>query len=65
MKSVTVYRVDYQREKKDPIGTVIERRSKERGDNILGLLRLARKMYAKNLEDALHIAIDWNEAQAP
>lgn len=63
MKSVTVYRVDYQKRKREPIGTIIERRNKERGDNILGLLRVARKMYAKNLEDALHIAIDWKEAQ--
>ncbi len=63
MKAVTVYRVDYMNKRKIPIGTVIERRRKERGDNILGLLRLARKRYAKDLEDALHIAIDWDEAR--
>lgn len=63
MRSITVYRVDYQLKKREPIGTVIERRARERGDNVLGLLRIARKMYARNLEDALHIAIDWDEAQ--
>ncbi len=64
MKDVTVYRVDYVSKERIPIGTVIERRREERGDNILGLLRLARKMYAKNLEDALHIAIDWDKAKS-
>ncbi len=63
MKDVTVYRVNYVNKGRIPIGTVIERRGEERGDNILGLLRLARKMYAKNLEDALHIAIDWEESK--
>lgn len=64
MKSVTVYRVDYQKKKKEAIGTIFERRRKERGDNYLGLLRVARKMYARDLEDSLHIAIDWKEAQS-
>ncbi|RMG60486.1 MAG: hypothetical protein D6713_02695 [Deltaproteobacteria bacterium] len=64
MKTVTVYRVDYVNRRKVPIGTVVERRTKERGDNALGLLRLARKLYARNLEDALHIAIDWDQARS-
>ena len=63
MKNVTVYRVDYVTKEKDAIGMIIERRKEERGDNILGLLRLARSKYAESLEDALHIAIDWSEAR--
>lgn len=64
MKSVIVYRVDYQKKKKEAIGTIFERRTKERGDNYLGLLRVARKMYARDLKDSLHIAIDWKEPQS-
>ena len=62
MRMITVYRVDYARKSKVPIGWVKERRKKERGDNLLGLLRLARKTFALSLEDALHIAVDGKEA---
>ena len=64
MKNVTVFQVDYVRKTKVPIGMVIERRTKERGDNILGLLRLARKAYAASPEEALTIAIDARGAWA-
>lgn len=62
MKQVTVYRVDYVKKTKVPIGHVLERRTKERGDNLIGLLRLARKMYCRTPQDALHIAVDRAEA---
>jgi len=58
MKNVTVYRVDYVRKLKVPIGMVVERREKERGDNIIGLLRVARKAFSTSPDGALHIAID-------
>lgn len=58
MKNVTVYRVDYVRKLKVPIGLVVERREKERGDNIIGLLRMARKTFSASPDDAFHIAID-------
>ena len=58
MKQVTVYRVDYVKKTKVPIGHVLERRTKERGDNLIGLLRLARKTYCRTPQDALHIAVD-------
>ena len=64
VKNVTVFQVDYVRKTKVPIGKVIERRTKERGDNILGLLRLARKAYASSPEEALNIAIDARGAWA-
>ncbi len=62
MKHVTVYRVDYVKKTKVPIGHVLERRTKERGDNLIGLLRLARKTYCSTPQDALHIAVDRVEA---
>ena len=63
MKTVTVYRVDYVGRRKIPIGAVEERRRKERGDNLIGLLRVARNAYASSPEDALHIAVDGQEAR--
>ncbi len=63
MKTVTVYRVDYVRRTRIPIGAVEERRRKERGDNLIGLLRLARKTYASSPEEALYIAVDGKEAR--
>lgn len=65
MKNVTVYRVDYVRKTKVPIGLVVERRTKERGDNIIGLLRMARKAYSSSPEEALHIAVDSHAARTP
>ena len=58
MKNVPVYRVDYIRKSKVPIGQVVERRAKERGGNLFGLLRVARNAFASSAEDALHIAVD-------
>lgn len=63
MKNVTVYRVDYVKKSRVPIGTVVERRTKERGTNLFGLLRLARKCYAAGGADAFHIVIDPAEAR--
>lgn len=63
MNTVTVYRVDYARKIRVPIGKVKERRREERGDNLIGLLRLARKAYASSPEEALHIAVDGKEAR--
>jgi hypothetical protein len=65
MKNVTVYRVDYVRKSKVPIGMVVERREEERGDNIIGLLRMARKAFSNSPEEALHIAIDRVGAKIP
>lgn len=65
MKNVTVYRVDYVRKTKVPIGVVVERRLKERGDNIVGLLRLARKAFSSSPQEAFHIAVDPAGARIP
>lgn len=58
MKNITVYRVDYVRKTRVPIGMVMERRAKERGDNLIGLLRMARKAFSSSPQEALHIAVD-------
>lgn len=63
MKIITVYRVDYVRKTRVAIGWVAERRQKERGDNLLGLLRLARKIYGTGASEALYITVDWKEAR--
>ena len=63
VKTVTVYRVDYVKRTRVPIGEVHERRKENRGGNYLSLLRLARKIYGKGPEDALHIAVDIREAR--
>ncbi len=63
MRPVSVYRVDYVRKTKVRIGTVVERRTKERGDNLSGLLCLARKMFAASPEEAFLIALDRQEAK--
>ena len=63
MKPVSVYRVDYVRKTKVRIGTVLERRRKDRGDNLSGLLFLARKMFAASPQEAILIALDGQEAR--
>jgi|GEM_PF-1007285 len=63
MRTVTVYRVDYVKKTMVQIGGVQERRKKDRGDNLLGLLRLARKIYASGPEEDIHIAVDNPEAR--
>lgn len=63
MRTVTVCRVDYLKKTRIPIGEVRERRKKNRGGNLLGLLRLARKIYGTGPEDAIHIAVDNREAR--
>ena len=63
MREVTVYRVDYDRKTKDPIGTVLEKRKTERAHNYNDLLRLARRLFALDTADALNIVIDVRHAR--
>lgn len=57
-KTYKVYRVDYLTKMKIPIGTVTERRSQPRGTaGHLGLIKLARKMYAQSPEDQVQIVV--------
>jgi len=65
VKNFTVYRVDYVRKSKVPIGQVAERRAKERGGNLFGLLRMARNIFASSPEEAFHIALGSSGARVP
>jgi hypothetical protein len=61
MRAVNVYRVDYRRKTKDPIGVVFVKR--ERENNYNGLLQQARRLFALDTMDAVHIVIDVSQAR--
>jgi hypothetical protein len=56
--TITVFRVDYVKKMKRPIGTVKERRQTSRPDNLSGLLQLARKTFSTSPQEAFQIALD-------
>jgi len=62
MRAVTVYRVDYGRRTKEPIGVVMENRKTERTNNYNDLLRLARRLFSNDTADSVHIVIDTSQA---
>jgi hypothetical protein len=45
VKTYTVYRFDYIRQTSEPVGKLVERRRKDRGNNVHSLLKLAQKIY--------------------
>ncbi len=47
MKVAPVYRKDYRSGQKQYLGVVVERREGDRGNNFMGLARLARKLFAE------------------
>lgn len=60
MSVFTVYFVDYAKQEKIPIGNVVERRQKNRPDNFLGLLKIARKTFAFRPGEAFHVVLEKN-----
>ena len=57
-KTVMVYWMDYKNMRKEPIGILTERRKSERdNNNAIGMLRLARKEFAKTEEESKRILI--------
>jgi uncharacterized protein with von Willebrand factor type A (vWA) domain len=62
MRAVTVYRLDdssnFSNHTRHPIGSVLELRIYERGNNYHDLLRLARRLFALDTADAVHVLID-------
>jgi hypothetical protein len=52
-----VYRPDEKTMGKEPVGILIERRQTDRGNNAVGLLRLARKEFAETEEESRRIFI--------
>jgi len=57
VKTVTVYHVDYVKQKKFAIGTVAERRKWNRPENLAGLLRIAREKYSSTPQEAFQTAL--------
>jgi len=61
MRVVTVYRLDdgsiFSYPTRHPIGSVLELRTYERGNNYKDLLRLARRLFASDTADAARILI--------
>jgi len=45
MTTFTVYRFDKDRDSKVRVGTLVERRRRDRGNNIVGLLKLAANRF--------------------
>jgi hypothetical protein len=59
VKNYTVYRFDYIRQVREPVGKLVERRRAERRNNAEDLLRLAQRLYsASSLDSHLVIAPD-------
>jgi len=56
VKNYTVCRFNYIRQVSEPVGKLVERRSRDRGDNVGALLRLAQRLYSKSSLDS-HIFI--------
>lgn len=60
MRGYTVYRVDYVTGKKEAIGSILERRSGDRGveRTLLALLVEARRLFGRGPADAFRIVLD-------
>ena len=63
MRAVAVYRMDYGRKTKNQVGVVLEMRKTERTNNYNDLLRLARRLFASDTADSVHILIDMSQAR--
>jgi len=58
LKTVMVYRMDERNMRKEPIGILMEQRKLEReNNNAVGMLLLARKVFASNEEESERILI--------
>ena len=55
--TVMVYRLDKKTMSKEPLGILVERRKKERGDNILGMVRLAKKEFIGTEDGSSRIVV--------
>ncbi len=59
LNTVLVYRLDSKTKAMVPLGVLVERRNKERGDNVISMLRRARKEFAKTEKEATEIFIKY------
>ena len=57
MKKISIYRVDDVTKTDILLGTVKERRKIERGDNLIGLMRLAKKVFTPARHELFRIHV--------
>jgi hypothetical protein len=55
MTTFTVYRFDQIRERKVQVGTLVERRKTDRGNNIAGLLKLAANRFKLSPDQKIQV----------
>lgn len=55
MTTITVYSVDRDRERKVQVGTLVERRKTDRGNNIAGLLKLAANRFKLSPDQKIQV----------
>lgn len=60
MITVFVYRLDRETKQRIPLGILMERRKMERGDNAIGMLRMARKEFAETEAESRSIFIHYD-----
>ncbi len=56
-RSVVVYRLHEETMEREPLGTLLERRKSDRGERLLGMLRLARKEFQRPGENHSSIVV--------
>jgi hypothetical protein len=56
VKTYIVYRFDYNRQVREPVGKLVERRNADRRNNAEALLRLAQRLYSTSSLDS-HLVI--------
>lgn len=65
MQKFTVYRMDYVRNSRVPLGSVVERRKRNRPYNFLGLLKVARKTFGYSPNYDMRIVLDKMALKGP
>jgi len=51
----TVYRMNFEKKTKEPIGQIVERRKSMRSNNRIGLLHLAREKFSSGVNESVCI----------
>jgi hypothetical protein len=64
VNSVLVYRLDSNTKSMIPLGILVDRRNHERGDNVIAMLRMARREFAGTEKEAADIFIKYETGTA-
>jgi len=59
LETVIVYRLDGESKARVLLGILVDRRKSDRGDNVIGMLRLARKEFAETEKESANIFISY------